>query len=318
MEKKELTKKFKGLKGLLPSGHLVGTGFSFQWKDADGQIQEFHAGPKLLMGFCGAFLASLMGLAVCAGLLFKAWDEQSELANYRADYGVYTERLAKLMDDNEKLQRELAQVVQVENAVREKLSKDGVKIGEQAVDKKSKELDKGGQGGSTTADQLTVLEVQDEINWKKLAYKKENLTNMLLALSNTGDGTYGWPVSGGEISSFFGLRADPFGGGSDYHPGIDIAVDYGTPIKASSTGTVEEAQWNGGYGRFVSIDHGNGITTCYGHMSAIAVQPGQTVRRGDVIGYAGSSGYSTGPHVHFEVRQNGSPVNPLNFARPVG
>ena len=302
MEKKELTKKFKGLKGLLPSGHLVGTGFSFQWKDADGQIQEFHAGPKLLMGFCGAFLASLMGLAVCAGLLFKAWDEQTELANYRADYGVYTERLGKLMDDNEKLQR-----VQVENAVREKLSKDGVKIGEQAVDKKSKELDKGGQGGSTTADQLTVLEVQDEINWKKLAYKKENLTNMLLALSNTG-----------EISSFFGLRADPFGGGSDYHPGIDIAVDYGTPIKASSTGTVEEAQWNGGYGRFVSIDHGNGITTCYGHMSAIAVQPGQTVRRGDVIGYAGSSGYSTGPHVHFEVRQNGSPVNPLNFARPVG
>ena len=305
MEKKELTEKFKGLKWLLPSGHLVGAGFSFQWKDADGQIQEFHAGPKLLMGFCGAFLASLMGLAVCAGLLFKAWDEQTELANYRADYGVYTERLAKLMDDKE-------------NAVREKLSKDGVKIGEQAVDKKSKELDKGGQGGSTTADQLTVLEVQDEINWKKLAYKKENLTNMLLALSNTGDGTYGWPVSGGEISSFFGLRADPFGGGSDYHPGIDIAVDYGTPIKASSTGTVEEAQWNGGYGRFVSIDHGNGITTCYGHMSAIAVQPGQTVRRGDVIGYAGSSGYSTGPHVHFEVRQNGSPVNPLNFARPVG
>jgi hypothetical protein len=147
MEKKELTEKLKGLKGLLPSGRLVGAGFSFQWKDEEGHIQEFHAGPKLLIGFGGAFLASLMGLAVCAGLLFKAWDEQTELANYRADYGVYTERLAKLMDDNEKLQRELAQVVQVENAVRQKLAKDGVKIGEQTVDQKSKELDKKGQGG---------------------------------------------------------------------------------------------------------------------------------------------------------------------------
>lgn len=319
MDTKQIGEKLKNLKGLLPGGHLVGAGLSFQWKDDDGHIQELHAGPKTLIAFCGAFLASLMGLAVCAGLLVKAWDEQTELANYRADYAVYTERLAKLMDDNEKLQKELAQVVQVENAVRQKLAKDGVKIGGNGVDKKSQELDKGGQGGSTTADQLQVLEVQDEINWKKLAYKKENLSNMLLALSDTGDGTYGWPVSGGEISSFFGLRADPFGGsGSDYHPGIDIAVDYGTPIRAAAAGTVQDAQWNGGYGRFVSIDHGNGITTCYGHMSAIAVQPGQTVHRGDVIGYVGSSGYSTGPHVHFEVRQNGSPVNPLNFARPVG
>ena len=85
MEKKELTEKLKGLKGLLPSGRLVGAGFSFQWKDEEGHIQEFHTGPKLLIGFGGAFLASLMGLAVCAGLLFKAGDEQTELANYRAD-----------------------------------------------------------------------------------------------------------------------------------------------------------------------------------------------------------------------------------------
>lgn len=317
MKKINIKEKFQNLKHLLPGGKFLGAGADFAWKDEDGSVQKFHLGGKVIAGFCVCFIGCIMGLAVCAGLLVRSWNEQTELANYRADYGVYTERMAKLMDDNEKLQKELAQVVQLENAVRQKLAKDGVKIGEENVDKKSQELDKSGQGGSTAADQLSVLEVQDEINWKKLAYKKENLSNMLLALSDTGDGTFGWPVSGGEISSFYGLRADPFGrGGSDYHPGIDIAVDYGTPIKAAAAGTVTEADVNGGYGRFVSIDHNNGLTTCYGHMSAIAVQPGQKVRRGDVIGYVGSSGYSTGPHVHFEIRQNGSTVNPLNYARP--
>lgn len=309
--------KLSKLTELLPDGKLLQAGLTFSWKDEEGQIQEYKLGSRFVACFTACFVACLMGLSVCAGLLVKSWDEQTELANYRADYGVYTERLAKLMDDNEKLQKELSQVVQLENTVRQKLAKDGVKVGEEIVDQKSKELDQSGQGGSTTADQLQILEVQNEINRKRLAYKKENLSNMLLALSATGDGTFGWPVSGGEISSFYGLRADPFGAGTDYHPGIDIACDYGTPIKASSTGVVQEADWNGGYGRFVSIDHGNGLTSCYGHMSAVAVAPGQHVRRGEVIGYVGSSGYSTGPHVHFEIRQNGNTVNPLNYATPV-
>ncbi|MCD2434501.1 M23 family metallopeptidase [Acidaminococcus sp. NSJ-142] len=315
--KEKLAKLGSYFSGLLPKGHFLDAGLSLEWKDENGEVREFHGGTKLIFGFAGVFLVCLMGLAVCGGLLVRAWDEQLELANYRADYGVYTERMAKLMDNNEKLQKELGQVVQLEDAVRKKLAQDGVKIGEETVDQKSKELDNGGQGGSTTADQLSVLEVQDEINRKRLGYKKENLTNMLLALSYSGDGTYGWPLSGGEISSFYGMRADPFGKGSDYHPGIDIAADYGTPVRASATGVVQEAQWNGGYGRFVSIDHGNGMLTCYGHMSAIAVTPGQHVKRGDVIGYVGSSGYSTGPHLHFEMRQNGNTVNPLNYARPV-
>ncbi len=316
MEKNTLNEKLHHLSDLLPAGKLLQAGLTFTWKDEEGQVQEYKLGGRFIAGFAACFLVCLMGLSVCAGLLVKSWDEQTELANYRADYGVYTERLAKLMDDNEKLQKELGQVVQLENTVRQKLAKDGVKVGEEIVDQKSKELDQSGQGGSTTADQLQVLEVQNEINRKRLAYKKENLSNMLLALSATGDGTFGWPVSGGEISSFYGLRADPFGAGADYHPGIDIACDYGTPVKASSTGVVQEADWNGGYGRFVSIDHGSGLTSCYGHMSAVAVAPGQHVRRGDVIGYVGSSGYSTGPHVHFEIRQNGNTVNPLNYAAP--
>jgi murein DD-endopeptidase MepM/ murein hydrolase activator NlpD len=286
------------------------------WRDDKGDSHLLHLGSKVITAAAGLFAVCVLSLALCAGLLSRAWQEQQELQNYRADYGVYTERLAKLMDNNEKLQRELSQVAKLEAAVREKLKQDGVKISEETIDKKSAEMDKQGKGGPSTADQLTVLEVQDEINWKRLAYKKENLNNMLLALSSTGDGTFGWPLDGGEISSFYGLRADPFGNGAEYHSGLDIAADFGSPVKAAAAGVVTEANWNGGYGRYVGISHGNGMSTAYGHMSAIAVTAGQHVTRGQVIGYVGSSGYSTGPHLHFEIRENGATQNPLQFAVP--
>ena len=118
-----------------------------------------------------------------------------------------------------------------------------------------------------------------------------------------------WPARG-EVSSPYGLRW----GGSDFHPGIDIANDMGTPIVATADGTVAVAGWNsGGYGNMVDIDHGNGLMTRYGHAMQVVVVPGQHVRRGQVIAYMGSTGYSTGPHVHYEVRINGSPVNPVGY-----
>ena len=118
-----------------------------------------------------------------------------------------------------------------------------------------------------------------------------------------------WPARG-QVSSPYGLRW----GGSDFHPGIDIANDMGTPIVATADGTVSVAGWNsGGYGNMVDIDHGGGIMTRYGHAMQVVVVPGQHVRRGQVIAYMGSTGYSTGPHVHYEVRVNGSPVNPVGY-----
>ena len=92
---------------------------------------------------------------------------------------------------------------------------------------------------------------------------------------------------------------------------VDIAVEFGEPVYASAMGTIEVAGWNGGYGRYVRIDHGNGYETAYGHMSGIAVAPGQSVRKGEIIGFVGSSGYSTGPHVHFEVFVDGQNVDPM-------
>jgi len=121
-----------------------------------------------------------------------------------------------------------------------------------------------------------------------------------------------WPVNG-PISSGFGSRVQPIIGASTFHPGVDIAASQGTPIKAAGDGVVKMAGPNGGYGNFTLIDHGGGLATGYGHQSRIAVSIGQHVSTGEVIGYVGSTGTSTGPHLHWEVRVNGNPVDPMGW-----
>lgn len=131
-----------------------------------------------------------------------------------------------------------------------------------------------------------------------------------------GSGNYIWPVSG-PITYGFGYRDDPAisaVGGSTYHEGIDIGVPTGTPVVAAAEGTVSYATgWSGGYGYAVFINHPDGSTTVYGHNSSLAVSGGDYVAQGQVIAYAGSTGWSTGPHVHFEIRINGVKVNPLGY-----
>lgn len=127
-----------------------------------------------------------------------------------------------------------------------------------------------------------------------------------------GNGTFIWPCNG-PITSPFGYRTHPIFGTTIYHSGIDIGVDYNTPIHAADGGTVILAGWCGGYGNAVIIDHGNGLQTLYGHNTSVAVSEGQTVSQGQVIAYSGSTGYSTGPHCHFEVRRNGEAVDPMGY-----
>ena len=123
-----------------------------------------------------------------------------------------------------------------------------------------------------------------------------------------------WPVIGG-ITSRFGERLDPFSGEGAVHTGVDISAPYGDAIRATADGEVVEAAEHMGYGRLVIIDHGFGLTTYYGHLSSFTVPPGIHVKRGDIIGYVGVSGRTTGPHVHYEVRINNAPVNPMRYLR---
>lgn len=121
-----------------------------------------------------------------------------------------------------------------------------------------------------------------------------------------------WPVAG-WLTSSFGRRTDPFTGDPDFHPGLDISADYGQPVLATGDATVESAGPNGSYGNMVVLDHQFGIITKYGHLSRIAVTAGQSVSRGDVIGYVGSTGRSTAAHLHYEIWMNGKLTNPMTL-----
>jgi murein DD-endopeptidase MepM/ murein hydrolase activator NlpD len=124
-------------------------------------------------------------------------------------------------------------------------------------------------------------------------------------------------ISNRVMSSGFGMRVHPVLGGLRAHKGIDLPATTGTPIHASADGVVGKADWFGGYGLFVELEHGAGMETRYGHMSRIAVAEGQHVRKGDVIGYVGSTGRSTGSHLHYEVRIGGEAVNPIPYMQTV-
>ncbi len=121
-----------------------------------------------------------------------------------------------------------------------------------------------------------------------------------------------WPVHG-WLSAGYGMRADPFNGERDFHPGLDISADKGTPIVAAAAGRVEVAAPSGDYGNLVVVDHGFGLVTRYGHLSKFAVWHGRNVMRGDILGYVGSTGRATGPHLHYEVLANGKLINPLQL-----
>lgn len=121
-----------------------------------------------------------------------------------------------------------------------------------------------------------------------------------------------WPLVG-RYSSPFGNRTDPFTGEVDFHPGMDISADQGVPVHATADGVVESAAYDGSYGNAILLSHGFGISTRYGHLSQFAVRPGQSVKRGDVIGYVGATGRVTGAHLHYEVLLGGQRINPLTL-----
>ncbi|MBV8206426.1 MAG: M23 family metallopeptidase [Acidobacteria bacterium] len=123
-----------------------------------------------------------------------------------------------------------------------------------------------------------------------------------------------WPVEG-RVTGSFGERIDPFNGEGAFHSGVDISTVYGEAVHAAADGVVALADQVAGYGRLIVIEHANDISTRYGHLSGFAVTEGQMVRRGEVIGYVGLTGRSTGPHLHYEIRINDTPVNPYRFLR---
>ncbi len=178
-------------------------------------------------------------------------------------------------------------------------------------------------GGTATAAGAPVLEAAFTSPDTTLGVVRELLGAIEQRLANVRNGVERrqalvsatpsiWPVTG-WLSSGYGSRQDPFNGRSDFHPGLDISANNGRAVVATADGTVASAGHGGAYGNLVVIDHGFGIVTRYGHLSRFAVTSGRQVRRGDTIGYVGSTGRSKGPHLHYEIVVNGKLTNPLTL-----
>lgn len=213
--------------------------------------------------------------------------------------------------------------------------KHGIEKSQLALEKdRASEATQVKDAGVKKNDMLAKKKIKDKVI-EKMKYDKETIDreyNELMAASKqvgqmvrsshyqvngglpagAGNGSMIWPISG-PITSEFGWRIHPITGDSRFHSGLDIGGDYGMDVHAAASGTVTYAGWISGYGNAVIIDHGGGITTLYGHNQSLNVSEGQSVAQGQVIAACGSTGNSTGPHCHFEVRQNGEPVSPYGY-----
>lgn len=273
------------------------------------------------MLFVGAFSYAVYGT-------FSARNSSTEIRELRQVNSIQQEQLLQLSRKANALQDQAEQLAQMEGELR-RLS--GIAPTEEAEPQAGAEDgEHAGQGGPYIQPDVKNVGIALDQVEKELAKRKASLEQLRAQLKEqqaqfASSGAFGgfglrmpgvsntmpsiWPTNG-VVSSPYGLRWN----GSDFHPGIDIANDMGTPIVATADGVVAEAGWNsGGYGNMVDIDHGNGIMTRYAHASQVVVTAGQYVRRGQLIAYMGSTGFSTGPHVHYEVRINGQAVNPVSY-----
>lgn len=189
---------------------------------------------------------------------------------------------------------------------------------EQAVSKRNI-VDTKRQERQNMLDNVLTEKNNAERAYAELEETSRNIERMIQQMQNPASraqarasGALIWPASG-PITSPFGWRVHPVFGTQKFHTGVDIGADYGDAVAAADSGVVIHADWLGGYGKAVIIDHGNGLQTLYAHNSELLVYEGQAVRKGQTISRVGSTGYSTGPHLHFEVRQNGTPTNPMAY-----
>lgn len=284
----------------------------------DGDVHSIKLPAKLLKyglaSFCAGAVLFVGAFSYAVYSSYAVKNDNGEIQELRQVNSIQQEQLLQLAKKANSLQDEVDQLGQMENELRYLSGTESSQPGQAETGNYN------GQGGPWVDPNVkNVKEALDNIE-KNIAFRRESLQNLKETMQEQA-ATTGiqrgidamtpsiWPARG-EVSSPYGLRW----GGSDFHPGIDIANDYGTPVMATADGVVTAAGWNsGGYGNMVDIDHGSGLMTRYGHAQQVVVSIGQHVVRGQIIAYMGSTGFSTGPHVHYEVRVNGQAVNPVNY-----
>lgn len=272
---------------------------------------------RLIAVGAGAAVAVLaVGAVLSIYTLMNGEMHASETAQLREANRIQQEQILQVSKKASALQQDLDSLRRAEDGLRAIVGAPPAAVDE-TVQEGTVSPTGGEQHAPTTADLSEALEMIEE----RLGTRRSSIDLLAETMRREfpGAASYAsdsaphtmpsiWPAAG-YVSSPYGLRF----GGTEFHQGIDIAADMGTPIVATADGIVTAAGWNGGYGNMVDVDHGGGIVTRYGHASVLAVTVGQQVRRGEVIAYVGSTGRSTGPHVHYEVRVDGQPVNPAGY-----
>ena len=247
--------------------------------------------------------------------LSLAGTQQAELEILRQNNSAQVSEIEQLARATTSLQTDMERLNSLDAEVRRIINNDDVAVTSRAGLVRAS-VSYNGQGGPEMQPNVSNMKALVNDLQSAVKVREQSLAELkqeLLAKRDKMAATPSiWPTNG-DVTSRFGWRSSPFGGGSDWHPGIDIANSSGTTIVATADGEVAKSEWYGGYGNIVQIDHGNGITTIYGHNSQIIVHAGQVVKKGQVVAYMGSTGYSTGPHCHYEVRVNGTAVNPASF-----
>ena len=280
---------------------------------ATGAVRRFTVirFPALILGLVLLFVLALMGLgARWAG---RAEVESLKLANENLrlendNYRAMTTELATQVSSLQSAIDDLSRRAELDPATKQAISRLPASVRSRAMG--------GGFAVSPLADSTQSPETTFGVLRDLLGVLEDRLTTvrkgvegrqaLVSALPRL------WPLSG-WLTSSFGSRKDPLTGAADFHSGLDISASRGTAVHATADGTVELVGFSGNYGNCVEVSHGYGIATRYGHLSSFAVRMGQTVRRGDVIGYVGATGRTTGPHLHYEILMNGQPINPRKF-----
>ncbi len=234
------------------------------------------------------------------------------------------EIITAIMEDNKKTVAEYTAAKEDIEQKKEELqsTQDSQKEYQENLSYKVDELAASEAEQAALAESIEAYKAESEAEYDRIASEMQEVSNQIAALSAQSaasggvpySGTFVWPTpSCTSTSSAYGYRVHPIYGTVKFHAGEDIPASYGAEILAAASGTVTTAGWVSGYGNYTVIDHGGGTMTAYGHQSSIIVSVGQYVEQGQVIGYVGSTGNSTGPHLHFEVYQNGSTVDPKSF-----
>jgi murein DD-endopeptidase MepM/ murein hydrolase activator NlpD len=298
----------------------------FVARDEDGRIRKIPLPLSYAYGFVAAALVGAFTIVGLAGsytrMLMKTESfnqVRQDRENLRKDY----KHMAQIAHDRD------VQVASLGALANEVASLYGLKQNKLGTAKAAE------AASAAAAPTPTTLAQTDDVNQQQVkqsidqfyALRTQALNGRVsraleggLTLGFTGDWTQladapsMWPIEG-PVTSTFGEREDPFNGEGAFHSGIDISAPYGSPVRATADGEVSAAAMGAGYGREVVLDHGHDVMTVYGHLSAVAVLPGQHVTQGQVIGFVGQTGRATGPHLHYEVRVHNVPVNPHKYLR---